>query len=50
MLCGTALKNKGVQLMLDAVIDYLPSPEDVPPVVGTNVKTGESEERAALDC
>jgi elongation factor G len=37
MLCGSAFKNKGVQAMLDAVIDYLPAPVDVPPV------TGESE-------
>src|SRR5699024_8360862 len=34
MLCGTAFKNKGVQRMLDAVIDYLPSPVDIPPVAG----------------
>src|SRR5207237_3183373 len=34
MLCGTAFKNKGVQAMLDAVIDYLPSPLDIPPVKG----------------
>ena len=34
MLCGTAFKNKGVQAMLDAVIDYLPSPVDIPPVKG----------------
>jgi elongation factor G len=34
MLCGTAFKNKGVQRMLDAVIDYLPSPVDIPPVEG----------------
>jgi elongation factor G len=49
VLCGSALRNKGVQHMLDAVIDYLPSPEDVPPVSGTNVKTGATEERKALD-
>ena len=36
MLCGTAFKNKGVQRMLDAVIDFLPSPVDIPPVAGTN--------------
>ena len=42
MLCGTAFKNKGVQAMLDAVIDYLPSPMDIPPVKGEleNGKTG----------
>ncbi len=36
MLCGTAFKNKGVQRMLDAVIDFLPSPVDIPPVSGTD--------------
>src|SRR5690606_3350830 len=36
MLCGTAVKNKGVQRMLDAVIDYLPSPVDIPDVTGTD--------------
>jgi len=45
VLCGSALKNKGVQLMLDAVIDYLPSPIDVPPVKGINPETNKEEER-----
>lgn len=49
VLCGSALKNKGVQLLLDAVIDYLPSPLDIPPVRGTNPDTGEPIERAATD-
>ena len=43
--CGTAFKNKGVQLLLDAVSDYLPSPLDVPAVVGINPKTSLEEER-----
>jgi elongation factor G len=49
VLCGSAFKNKGVQPLLDAVIDYLPSPLDVPPVKGTSPKTGEEEERKPLD-
>ncbi|MGH2585610.1 MAG: elongation factor G [Dehalococcoidia bacterium] len=49
ILCGAALRNKGVQLMLDAVIDYLPSPIDVPPVTGTHPKTGDEQERAPVD-
>ncbi|GAB6066477.1 elongation factor G [Aquifex pyrophilus] len=49
VLCGSAFKNKGVQPLLDAVIDYLPSPIDLPPVKGTNPKTGEEEERRPLD-
>ena len=46
---GSALKNKGVQLVLDAVVDYLPSPVDLPPVKGTHPKTGEEIERKPLD-
>jgi elongation factor G len=41
ILTGSSLKNKGVQLMLDAIVDYLPSPLDVPPVTGTDPRTGE---------
>ncbi|HLX80629.1 MAG TPA: elongation factor G [Burkholderiales bacterium] len=48
MLCGTAFKNKGVQAMLDAVIDYLPSPVDIPPVKGENDK-GEPDSRRPID-
>jgi len=48
MLCGTAFKNKGVQRMLDAVIDFLPSPVDIPPVKG-ELENGETAERRAAD-
>ena len=45
VLCGTAFKNKGVQTLLDAVVDYLPSPVDIPPVQGADIKTDEPIER-----
>ncbi|MCB5188187.1 elongation factor G [Methylobacillus caricis] len=48
MLCGTAFKNKGVQRMLDAVIDFLPSPVDIPPVIG-ELENGTKAERKADD-
>ena len=48
MLCGTAFKNKGVQRMLDAVIDFLPSPVDIPPVTG-EAENGDKIERRAAD-
>jgi elongation factor G len=48
VLCGSSFKNKGVQPLLDAVIDYLPSPVDVPPVVGTELIKGEENERQVV--
>ena len=49
VLCGAALRNKGIQPLLDAVVDYLPAPPDVPPVQGIHPKTGETLERPADD-
>ncbi|HZU87324.1 MAG TPA: elongation factor G, partial [Anaerolineaceae bacterium] len=49
VFCGSSLRNKGVQLVLDAVIDYLPSPLEVPAMRGTNPDTGNEEERPARD-
>lgn len=49
VLCGTALKNKGIQRLLDAIVDYLPSPIDIPPVEGVNPLTGEKEIRLASE-
>jgi elongation factor G len=47
VVTGSAFKNKGVQTLLDAVVDYLPSPLDIPAIEGTNPKTGEAEQRPA---
>jgi len=49
VLCGSSLKNRGVQLVLDAVVDYLPSPLEVPSATGTNTDTGAEETRTASD-
>ncbi len=47
--CGSAYRNKGVQMMLDAVVDYMPSPLDIPAIKGINPDTGEEDERVADD-
>ena len=47
--CGTSYKNKGVQKLLDAIVDYMPAPTDIPHIKGTNPETGEEEERPSSD-
>jgi len=49
VLCGAALRNQGIQPLMDAIVDYLPSPLDIPPVEGTSPVTGEREIRMAQD-
>ena len=49
VVCGTSYKNKGVQKLLDAIVDYMPSPLDIPAISGTNPKTDEEETREASD-
>ena len=49
VLCGAALRNQGIQPLMDAIVNYLPSPLDIPPVEGTNPVTGEREIRMAKD-
>ena len=49
IVCGTSYKNKGVQKLLDAIVDYMPSPLDIPPITGTVPKTAEVEHRSADD-
>ena len=47
--CGTSYKNKGVQKLLDAIVDYMPSPLDIPAIKGVNPKTDEEEDRKPSD-
>ena len=49
VVCGTSYRNKGVQKLLDAIVDYMPAPNDVPAIKGTNPKTDEEEDRHASD-
>ncbi|GBF33364.1 translation elongation factor G [Desulfocucumis palustris] len=49
VMCGSSFKNKGVQPLLDAIVDYLPAPTDVPPIKGVNPATGGEDIRAAAD-
>ncbi len=49
VVCGTSYRNKGVQKLLDAIIDYMPAPTDIPPITGVNPKTDEEEVRKSSD-
>ncbi len=49
VLCGTSYRNKGVQMLLDAIVDFMPAPTDVPDIKGTNPETGEEEDRKSSD-
>ena len=49
VMCGSAYKNKGVQMLLDGIVDYMPAPIDIPPIKGVNPDTGEEEERVSDD-
>ncbi len=49
VVCGTSYRNKGVQKLLDAIVDYMPAPTDIPAIRGTNPKTDEEEDRAPSD-
>ena len=49
VMCGSAYKNKGVQMLLDGIVDYMPAPIDIPPIKGVNPVTGEEEERPSDD-
>ncbi len=49
MLCGTSYRNKGVQMLLDAIVDYMPAPTDVPNIKGVDPQTGEEDERPSTD-
>ena len=49
VFCGSAYRNKGVQMILDGVVDYMPSPVDIPPIKGVNPVTGKEEERISSD-
>ncbi len=49
VVCGTSYRNKGVQKLLDAIVDYMPAPTDIPPIKGINPETGEEDERPSSD-